>query len=79
MFAVSIVKPVPAVYPLPGLLTAMELISPLLFKVGVTVATLLPVVGLFIVIVGKSKYLCFALTTFTLEMFPGILWEGKRY
>ena len=53
IFAVSIVKPVPATYPVPAFVIAIELISPLLCKLGTTVATLLPVVGLFIVMVGK--------------------------
>ena len=70
IFAVSIVKPVPATYPVPAFVTVIALISPLLFKVGTAVATLLPVVGSFIVIVGKSKYLCFAFTKFTLDIVP---------
>ena len=48
----------------------IALISPLLCKLAVAVATLLPVVGLLIVIVGTPKYLCFASITATLETTP---------
>ena len=70
MFATSTVKPVPAVYPVPAFVTAIELISPLLCKLATAVATLVPDVGSFIVIVGASKYLCFASTTSILVTTP---------
>ena len=68
--AVSTVSPVPTVYPAPVFVTDIALISPLLCKLAVAVATLLPVVGLLIVIVGNPKYLCFASITSILETTP---------
>ena len=78
IFAVSITSPVPVVYPVPGFVIVNVLSSPLLFSVAVAVATLVPVVGLFIVIVGTLKYLCFAFINSILDIVPVVSCGNAR-